>query len=76
MTTPIEVILQADRLAYRINELVTLLGVNRRLIERRIADGTLPTTRKLGVVLIPASAVEKLMKGDSPKRKTKGRVEA
>ena len=36
--------LPPQRLAYRIDELVGLLGVSKRTIERRIADGTLRST--------------------------------
>jgi hypothetical protein len=46
-----------ERLAYRVDELVQALGVNRRTIERRIADGTLVSSNCLGVRLVSAESV-------------------
>lgn len=52
------------RLAYRIDELAAALGRSRRTIERMIAEGDLPTTKKFGGVLIPAAAVNALLAGE------------
>jgi excisionase family DNA binding protein len=46
------------RLAYRVEEACTLLGVCRRTIERAIADGRLKSSKRLGVRLIDARSVE------------------
>ena len=54
----------ASRLGYRIDELAGLLGVHRRTIERKIAEGVIPVTKKFGVVIIPAKGVEELLKPD------------
>lgn len=45
------------RLAYPIPELARKLGVNRKTIERRIADGTFSTISMLGRRLITADSV-------------------
>jgi excisionase family DNA binding protein len=54
----------AARLGYRVDELAGLLGVHRRTIERKIAEGVIPVTRKFGIVIIPARAIEELLKPD------------
>jgi excisionase family DNA binding protein len=46
------------RLAYRVDELARLTGLSRRTIERRIADGTLKSTRMLGARLVTAESVK------------------
>jgi excisionase family DNA binding protein len=51
---------ETPRLAYRTDELARLLGVSRATIERRIKDGTLKTTKILGVRLIDAESVKAL----------------
>ncbi len=58
------------RLAYTIAETAAAFGISQRTVERRIADGTLPATRKLGVVLIPARALDALLaEAGEPKRR-------
>ncbi len=49
-----------EHLAYRIDELVRAIGVSRSTVERRIADGTLKTTKVFGVRLIEAESVKAL----------------
>lgn len=53
-----------QRLAYRIDELVGLLGVSKRTIERRIADGTLRSTTALGARLVDAESIRALFSTD------------
>ena len=48
------------RLAYRIDETMTMLGVSRSTIERAIADGRLRSSKKLGVRLIEAESLKAL----------------
>jgi excisionase family DNA binding protein len=52
--------LQPERLGYRVDELAPLLGVSVRTIKRRVADGTLKSTKALGVRLISAESVRAL----------------
>ena len=43
------------RVAYTIDEAAQALGISRRTLERRIADGTIRVNRRFGPPLIPAS---------------------
>lgn len=51
---------EAERLAYPIPELARKLGVNRRTVERRIADGTFKIVNLLGRRLVTAESVKAL----------------
>lgn len=51
------------RIGYRVDELAAALGVSRRTIERRIKDGTLKSTRALGVTLVSAESVAAIFGG-------------
>jgi excisionase family DNA binding protein len=55
------------RRVYTINEAAAELRVSRRTIERRIADGSLPCSHKLGVPRIPATAIAEAA-GESAQR--------
>jgi excisionase family DNA binding protein len=48
------------RLAYRIDESAKLLGLSRKTIERRIADGSLASTKRLGTRPVSAESVRAL----------------
>jgi excisionase family DNA binding protein len=44
-----------ERKAYTIDEAAQALGISRRTLERRIADGSIRVIRKFGRPLIPAA---------------------
>ena len=48
------------RLAYRIEEGAKLLGLSRKTIHRRIADGSLTSTKRLGTRLVSAESIRAL----------------
>jgi excisionase family DNA binding protein len=48
------------RLACRIDEAAKLLGLSRKTIERRIAYGSLASTKRLGTRLVSAASVRAL----------------
>ena len=48
---------QAPRLAYRVDEVVEMIGVGRSTIYRAIGDGRLKSSNVLGVRLIDAASV-------------------
>ncbi|MGO9430572.1 helix-turn-helix domain-containing protein [Rhodoblastus sp.] len=48
---------EPERLAYRVDELVSLLGVGRSTIYRAIKDGRLRSANRLGARLIDAESV-------------------
>jgi len=50
----------SERLAYPIPELARKLSVNRKTIERRIADGTFKTVNMLGHRLVTTESVKAL----------------
>lgn len=54
-----------DRRAFRVAELVESLGVPKATVYRWIASGRLGSIRIGRVVLVPASALESLLKHDS-----------
>ena len=57
------------RLGYRIGEVVTMLGVCRRTIERYIANGRLRASHRLGAVIVSAASVNELLgEGERPAR--------
>jgi hypothetical protein len=61
-------LMTVERLAYRIDELVRAIGVSSSTVERRIADGTLKTTKVFGVRLIEAESVKALFEPEKPCR--------
>ncbi len=48
---------QAPRLAYRVDEVVEMIGVGRSTIYRAISDGRLKSSNVLGVRLIDAASI-------------------
>ena len=50
-----------EKLAYRIDEAATAMGLSRRTLERRIETGKLPSVKDGRAVLIPASAVHSVL---------------
>lgn len=57
------------RLGYRVDELASMLGVCRRTIERRIADGTLTATTKLGGTIVSAASVDALLNSSKTRKR-------
>jgi excisionase family DNA binding protein len=55
-----------ERLAYRVDEAAKALGVSTKTIKRRIADGTLKSTKIAGVRLIDAESVKALFGPEKP----------
>lgn len=53
------------RLAYSMDEAAAALGISRSTIKRRIADGTLRTSKKFGCVLIPVDSIMKALEGEA-----------
>jgi excisionase family DNA binding protein len=49
-----------SRLAYRVDEAAKALGLSRKTINRRIADGTLASTKKLGRRLVSVESAKAL----------------
>ena len=59
----------SPRLTYSIRETADLLGVSTRTIYRATWAGEIQTTRLRGKVLIPATELDRLLLGLSPKKK-------
>jgi excisionase family DNA binding protein len=57
--------LASARLAYRVEEACTLLGVFRDTIERARKDGRLKSSKRLGVRLIDARSIEAMFEDTS-----------
>jgi excisionase family DNA binding protein len=62
------------RLAYRLDELAVALGVSRRTLERKIANGELPATKRFGAVLVSASVVNAMLASEAAQPLRRKRV--
>lgn len=54
-----------EKLAYTLRETAQVLSIGERSVRRRINDGTIPSVRIGGRILVPVAGLRRVIEGDA-----------